>query len=96
MRGDRWGSWKAVGVATEGEPIDIGGVNPWDHEWESLYEPLELPHPSVPTPDNTRFFEVYEIHAAGQRIRFAAARLALNGGKDVWGFYVPAPTVAPR
>lgn len=85
------GNWKPVGVAVEGEPIDLAGVNPWDHRWISLDEPLELPHPTVPS-EHMRFFVVYEIETAGKRVRFAATRLALSGGKDVWGFYVAAPS----
>jgi hypothetical protein len=88
-------SWKPVGIAAEGEPIDVGGVNPWEHEWTPLYEPLELPHPTVPS-EHMRFFDVYEIEAVGKRIRFAATRLSLRGGATVWGFYVSAPTMAPR
>ena len=75
--------WKPVGVVSEGEPLEIGGVNVWSHEWESLNEPIELPHPTYPS-EHLRHFIVYRIPGPNRRIMFAAGELSPN----IWGFYV--------
>jgi len=79
------GAWKPLGVVAEGQPIEVEGVNLWDHEWTSLNEPLELPHPQYPS-EHMRYFVVYELRSAPKRIMFAAGELSPN----VWGFYVAA------
>ena len=79
------GNWKAVGVVAEGELLEISGVNVWSQEWDSLNEPLELPHPIYPS-EHLRHFVVYRIPGPGKRIVFAAGELSPN----VWGFYVSA------
>lgn len=77
--------WEAVGVVTEGEPIVIGGLNPWDFKWRAVRtEPLDLPHPSYPHQSHS--VTVYEITNGDQRVRFAAGELSPN----VYGFYVLA------
>ena len=39
-------NWGVVGVVFEGEPIDLGGLNPWELKWHSVEaDPVELPHP---------------------------------------------------
>jgi succinate dehydrogenase/fumarate reductase flavoprotein subunit len=78
-------NWKTVGVVVEGERINIGGVNPWSHEWKSTgQEPIQLPHPTYPAQMHT--MDIYQIETAGRNILFAAGELSAN----VWGFYVPA------
>jgi hypothetical protein len=78
------GGWKSAGAVADGEPIRIGELNVWDHDWTRLQEPeLELPHPSYPSQLHT--MTIYEIRAGGKAIRFAAGELSAN----VWGFYVP-------
>lgn len=78
-------NWKEIGVVAEGERIDIGGVNPWNHKWkETGQTPIQLPHPSYASQMHT--MRVYEIETAGRAILFAAGELSAN----VWGFYVPA------
>lgn len=75
--------WKAVGVVIEGERINIGGVNPWNHKWEATdQEPVQLPHPSYQNQMHT--MHIYKIESAGRTILFATAELSAN----VWGFYV--------
>ena len=77
--------WKAVGVVAEGEPIEVGGVNPWSHSWTSLEQPaVELPHPSYP--NQRHRMSVYEVESVGRKITFAAGELSAN----IWGFYVSA------
>jgi hypothetical protein len=77
--------WKAVGVVGEGDPIAVGGVNPWALAWHRVREePVELPHPAYPNQRHRMW--VYEVECDGKRVRFAAGELSAS----VWGFYVPA------
>ena len=77
--------WQAIGVVTEGDRIDIGGLNPWQFEWRQVRdEPVELPHPSYPRQRHR--MSVYEIGGPRHRVRFAAGEVSAN----VWAFYVPA------
>jgi uncharacterized protein (TIGR02996 family) len=77
--------WKSCGVAVEGEPIDVGGLNPWDHSWGLLDRlSVDLPHPTQP--NQRHRMPIYEIEGEGKTVIFAAAEL--SGG--VWGFYTPA------
>ena len=77
-------NWTAVGIVSEGDPIAVGGVNPWEFKWiRAQDEPVELPHPAYPH-ERHRLW-VYEIEKGGRQIRFAAGELSPN----VWGFYVP-------
>jgi hypothetical protein len=42
-------NWKAVGVATEGQSILVGGINIWNYGWvRKSDDPVELPHPAHP------------------------------------------------
>ncbi len=81
--------WKAVGVVAEGEPIEVGGVNPWSHSWTSLEQPaVELPHPSYP---NQRYkMSVYEVESAGRKITFAAG----EGYRQIFGAFMFQPNRA--
>ena len=75
--------WRTVGVVIEGQPLMIGSLNVWDHDWKRLLEPpLQLPHPSYPS--QLHSMEVYEITDDNESVRFAAGELSAN----VWGFYV--------
>jgi hypothetical protein len=77
--------WIPAGVVTEGTPITIGGLNPWDFEWRQVQdEAVELPHPSYSNQRHRLW--VYEVINGDHRVRFAAGELSAN----VWGFYVPA------
>ncbi len=78
-------SWKPVGVVAEGQPIRVGGLNPWNFEWHRMpADPVDLPHPSYP--DQTHRMLLYEITSEGKSVTFAAGELSMN----VWGFYVQA------
>jgi hypothetical protein len=77
-------NWKAVGVVAEGQSIQVGGLNVWDHRWARRSDdPVELPHPAHPMQQRRMF--VYEVSADGKKVVFAAGELSAN----VWGFYVP-------
>jgi len=77
--------WKLLTVITDGERLEINGVNVWDFTWNSLNEaPLEVPHPSY---SNQRHkLSTCYIEDKGKRIIFAAGELS----NCVWCFYVPA------
>jgi hypothetical protein len=78
-------SWKQIGVVVEGERINIGGANPWNHTWNRTdKKPVQLPHPSYPK--KMHLMDVYEINTGGRSIVFAATELSAG----VWRFYVPA------
>jgi hypothetical protein len=76
-------AWKPIGVVAEGQPIEIDGINPWQHSWRSTEQPsVELPHPSCP--NQRHRMNIYEVESAGHKVVFAAGELSAN----VWGFYV--------
>ena len=77
-------NWNPLGVVFEGNPIDVGGLNPWQHDWHSIDAPtLVLPHPTNPSQRHSA--RVYELKTGDSIVRFAAAELSAN----VWGFYAP-------
>jgi hypothetical protein len=77
--------WKVIGVVVEGQPIDVGGLDPWSHTWiDTSQPPVYLPHPSHPTERHP--MHIYEIHSGAKIVRFAAAELSAN----VYGFYAPS------
>jgi hypothetical protein len=76
-------TWVVVGVVSEGEAIDVDGLNPWNYEWDEMEcEPIELPHPQYASQRHKML--IYEIGPAERRVRFAAGELSPN----VWGFYL--------
>ncbi len=77
--------WLAVGIVVEGRAIDIGGLNPWKHEWHPTGEGhVELPH--LAYPNQYHPMHVYEIEESERKLKFAAGELS----PCVWSFYVPA------
>jgi hypothetical protein len=77
--------WKIAGIVVEGDRINIGGINPWNHEWTATGEPeIELPHPQYP--NQLHRMQIYRVESGERTITFAAGELSVN----VWGFYVPA------
>jgi hypothetical protein len=78
-------NWKVLGIAVEGEPIEIGGIDIWSQKWELCNNPpVELSHPSYTNQLHT--MSIYKVSLAGKSIIFAAGELSAY----VWGFYVPA------
>jgi hypothetical protein len=76
--------WGVVGVVFEQVPIDLSGLNPWEHDWHQIdAEPIELPHPQHS--EQLHRMWLYEIEGSGKRVLFAAGELSAN----VWGFYTP-------
>ena len=74
--------WSAGKVASEGQHVIVGGINPWNHDWIRLDEPpVELPHPAHARQQHR--FWLYRIDADNREIVFAAGELSAN----VWGFY---------
>jgi hypothetical protein len=66
--------WISCGIVIEGDPIDVDGVNPWDHQWESIEQPpFELPHPAYPRQRHKMW--IYEIEDGGKKVVFAAGEL---------------------
>jgi hypothetical protein len=78
-------NWNVVGAVFEGEPISIGGLNPWDFKWRQIEpSPVELPHPQYASELHRMW--IYEVEGSVKTVRFAAGELSPN----VWGFYIPA------
>ncbi|MDP3207950.1 MAG: hypothetical protein Q8M65_02270, partial [Rhodoglobus sp.] len=75
--------WRAAGVVLDGDPIDLDGVNPWQHSWRDTGEVVWMRHPSYPT--QLHDMPEYRIVAAGREVRFASGELS----NTVWGFYLP-------
>jgi hypothetical protein len=77
--------WKVVGVVAEGQPIEIGGLDPWTLKWtRNSQPPVFLPHPGYPAQRHS--MHVFESHSGDTKVVFAAGELSAN----VWGFYAPA------
>jgi len=84
---DRWG---VIGVVGEGEPISVGGLNPWSYHWQQVEaNPIELPHPHYGS--QMHRFWIYEIEGSEILVRFAAGEVSAN----VWAFYAPVPQYPP-
>ncbi len=76
--------WRVVGAVVEFDPIDVGGVNPWDYysHWTSVGR-VTLQDPLYAWQHDR--LTVYEIPTPGGPVRFAAGEVS-NG---VWLFAVP-------
>ena len=73
-------TWQFVASGTEGQRIRIGGVNVWEHEWQSSGEKVDVTDPLY----RQHFsLDIWSIQAGRKTIRFAAGEFS-NG---VWGFY---------
>jgi len=76
--------WRFVSIGLEGQPADVGGVNPWEVKWTATGGRITVAHPQYRSQRRVMF--VYEVTDSVPRIRFAAGEFS-NG---VWGFFVPA------
>lgn len=80
-------AYTEVGIATDGQPIDVGGLNPWDFEWVSLpRDPVELPHPQYRHQSHRMWH--YAMTSEGRTVHFVAGEVSANA----WAFYVVDPT----
>jgi hypothetical protein len=77
--------WRLVAIGMEGQPIDIGGVNPWNVEWTPTHGNITVSHPQHPLEHH--MMSTYEVAGADPPIVFAAGEFS-NG---TWGFFVPVP-----
>ena len=70
-------------IVSDGEEIDIRGVNPWDFKWTSTGEPpILVEHQQYK--DEIHEMHIYEIKNGDKSIRFAAGEFS----NVAWGFYV--------
>lgn len=77
--------WTLLSVVTEGETVEIEGVDLWWREWRRLdIGTLDVPHPSYPSQRHT--LRPYGIETGAGTLLFCAGELS-NG---VWCFHVPA------
>jgi hypothetical protein len=75
--------WRFVRIGFEGQPTDVGGINPWAAEWIPTDGRITVAHPQYPSQRHTMF--TYRIAGANPPVIFAAGEFS-NG---VWGFFVP-------
>lgn len=77
--------WNLLTVATEGEAVEIDGIDVWWHDWRRLHiDTVSVPHPSFSNQMHTLW--PYAIEPVDIPILFYAGELS-NG---VWCFYVPS------
>lgn len=82
--------WRLVFIGVEGDPVDIGGVNPWSVDWKNTDRTITVSHPQYSWERHT--MRVYEISTGERVVLFAAAEFSAN----VWGFYVPTDDPGDR
>lgn len=78
-------NWQVVGAVVEFDPIEVRGVNPWDH----YHDWTEVGRVTVRDPLygwQQDHLTVYEITTAGGPLRFAAGEVSYG----VWLFAVEA------
>ncbi|PVG83490.1 hypothetical protein DDE18_09455 [Nocardioides gansuensis] len=75
--------WRSIGMCWEGEEIDLQGLNPWEHEWESQSERIVVAHPSYPSQRHD--VDVWVIHGPDRVVRFAAGEMS----NLAWAFFLP-------
>ena len=77
-------NWKFVDIVSDGSPVFLNGLNPWEYKWVRLDEPpIVVPHPSYA--GQRHEFAVYQITEGKIAVRFAAGEFS----NCVWGFYLP-------
>ena len=77
-------NWELLSVVTDGEYLEIEGVDVWMEKWSQLdVGTLEVPHPSYPNQRHTLWINCIESN--DRSILFAAGELS----NCVWCFYVP-------
>jgi hypothetical protein len=74
--------WRFLAHGVEGQPLDLHGVNVWAFDWKAV--PDLRARVKDPLYRQEFLFGVFEIHAEGRVVRFAAGEFSAN----VWGFYV--------
>ena len=76
--------WTYLAVASDGEPLEIGGTDVWWHEWQRLeIGTLDVAHPSYP--DQTHRLWPYAIESDSGPLIFCAGELS----NALWCFHVP-------
>ena len=75
--------WRFVSIGLEGDPVDVGGVNPWGKAWTDTRERIVVAHPSYPNERHRMW--TYEVAGPDGPVAFAAGEFS-NG---VWGIFVP-------
>jgi hypothetical protein len=78
-------NWKLLTVVTDGQTLEIEGVDVWLGKWNKLdLGILTVPHPSYPAQRHE--LRIYYMESNDHPVVFAAGELS-NG---VWCFYVPS------
>ena len=75
--------WRFVSVGFEGQPTDIGGIDPWEVEWTPTHGRITAAHPDYPSQRHTMF--TYDVAGTTPPVVFAAGEFS----SGVWGFFVP-------
>jgi hypothetical protein len=81
--------WRFVAIVCSSDPVDLEGLNPWDHKWVGDWSKrVIVAHPSYPAQRHD--MSVYEMRGLDRQgieraVRFAAGEFS----NSVYGFYLP-------
>jgi hypothetical protein len=75
--------WRFVTTTVEGQPLSIGGLDPWQYQWRRVSDATARIRD--PQHGQAYGFPVYEIGDPSNPVRFAAGEFSAS----VWGFYQP-------
>ncbi|MCW2786978.1 MAG: hypothetical protein JWP74_3495 [Marmoricola sp.] len=75
--------WRTVGMCSDGATYDLDGINPWDYNWVSQHESIQVAHPQYPHQRHTA--AVWVIQTPDRVVRFAAGEMSNNA----WAFFLP-------
>ena len=76
-------NWKFLSVTTEGQYLEVAGVNIWKHKWNTNYESIVVKDPQYRV---LKTFTKYWIVNKAQTIEFVAGEFSAS----VYGVYVRA------
>jgi hypothetical protein len=65
-----------VSIGFQGQPADVGRVNPWKVEWTATGTRITVAHPQYPS--QRHVMSVYEVTGSAPPIRFGAGEFS-NG-----------------
>lgn len=70
-----------IGHVSEGEPIIINNINPWEYSWHDTGQTITVRDPQH---NENKVISIWKITIDGKDIQFAAGEFSNN----IWGFYI--------
>ncbi len=74
--------WAFSGSAIDGEPVEISGVNIWEHKWVDTGRYINVKDPIY---SQDHVMTVYNITLPDRTVIFAAGEFS----NMIWGIYLP-------